>query len=238
LDWASQTRSFSAIGAHRGVYGIALTGSGEPQQIHGTDLTPSAFAALGANPLMGRAFSPEDANGSGDVVLLSETLWKQQFGGTRDIIGKRIVLDARPYTVIGVMPASFEFPEASAQLWRPLTTSQLDPNERRSHNYMVIGRLAPGVTLEQAQSEMSTLARTLSGSYPQFMSGWGVNVAPMHEDLTHDVQPLLVLLLSAVGVVLLIACGNLANLLLAKAVSREREMALRGALGAGRARIA
>ena len=238
LDWAAQARSFSAIGAHRGVFGVALTGSGEPAQLLTTDLTPSAFRALGATPLLGRGFSPEDADGAGDVVLLSHALWRQRFGGARDVVNQRIVLDGQAYTIVGVMPASFEFPDASAQLWRPLTPDQFNPNERRSHNFMVIARLAPRVTAEQAQTEMSGLARTLAQQYPQFMEGWGVNVAPMHEDLTGDARPLLIVLLSAVAVVLLIACGNLANLLLAKAVTREREMALRGALGAGRARIA
>jgi putative ABC transport system permease protein len=237
LDWARLARSFDALGAVQGPFGIALTGDGEPAQLMSARLTPSALRALGSAPLLGRTFNAEDAAGAGDVVVLSHKLWQQRFGGETAVIGRRITLNDVPHTVIGVMPAHFEFPDAATELWQPLTTQQLNPNERRSHNYAVVGRLRAGVTVGHASAEMAGIARALATEHPQFLGGWGVNVVPMQADLTTDVKPMLLILLGTVAVVLLIACGNLANLLLARAVGREQEMALRGALGAGRARI-
>jgi putative ABC transport system permease protein len=238
VEWSTRTKSFEAIGAYQGPHGVALTGDGEPQQINAVSLTPSAMQALGAAPLLGRTMTAEDAKGSGDVVVLSHAFWQQRFGGDRRVTDRTLLLDEAPHRIIGVMPASFEYPNAEVDVWRPFAVSAVAATERRSHNYSVIARLKPGVTVQQARAEMTTLAGNLAGEYPQFMKGWGVNVVPLHEDLTADVRTLLWVLFGTVGVVLLIACGNLANLLLARAVARENEMAVRGALGAGRARIA
>jgi predicted permease len=238
LDWSRRTQSFDVLGAHEGVFGMALTGDGEPQHVMVNSLTPTAMHALGTAPLLGRTLWEEDGQGAGDVVVLSHALWQQRFGGVRGIVGERVLLNGVPRTVIGVMPAGFVFPTEGVQLWVPIMERNLDPTERRSHNFGVVARLKDGVTVARAQAELSGVARTLSAEHPQFMTGWGVNVVSVHEDLTRAVRPMLLVLLGTVVVVLLIACGNLANLLLARAVARESEFALRSALGAGRIRIA
>ncbi|MGH7460538.1 MAG: ABC transporter permease, partial [Longimicrobiales bacterium] len=230
-DWTRRARSFAVLGAHMGTYGLALTGVGDPQQITVNSLTPSALRVLNAAPLLGRALNSDDEQGSGDVVVVSQAFWRQYLGSDRQLERRSLVLNERTYKVVGVMPADFAFPDEGVQVWLPMLPGDLNPEERRSHNYHVIGRLAPGVTVEQAQEEMTSIARALASEHPQHMSGWGVNVVSMHSDLTRNVRPLLLVLFGTVIVVLLIACGNLANLLLARAVAREGEFALRGALG-------
>lgn len=238
VDWSQRTQSFEVMGAQQGMYGMALSGAGEPSQVTVNSLTPSTMRVLGAPPLVGRTLAAEDERGRGDVVVLSHAFWQQRFGGARTVIGQRMILDGLAYTIIGVMPRSFAFPSDAVQLWLPLRANELDATERRSHNYRVAAKLKPAVTIAQAQAELSALARVLAREHPQFMTGWDVNVVGLHQDLTAAVRPLLFVLLGTVAVVLLIACGNLANLLLARAVARTGEFALRSALGAGRARIA
>jgi len=238
LEWSSRTKSFREIGAHTQTFEMVFTGAGEPGRLTIADMTPSAFRALGVAPLIGRGFIADDAVAGNRVVLLSYGFWQSRFGSRQDVLNERIVLDDIGFTVIGVMPPSFDFPGGGAQVWRSLPLDAFNPNERRSHNYNVVARLADGVPIERAQAELSALAAALAQEHPQFMQGWGTNVVPLHDDLTADVRPLLWILFGSVGVVLLIACGNLANLLLARAIAREREIAVRGALGAGRARVA
>jgi len=237
LDWRAQARSFEVLAAHRGSYPMALTGSeGEARQIVTSAVEPEVMRALRVAPELGRLLSDEDAV-AGDVVVISESLWRSRYGSDPEVLGMRLVLNEVPATVVGVLPDGFDFPSESVDVWRVLTRDELDPENRISHNFFVVARLEPGSTVESAQVEMEQIAAGIAREHPTEMTGWSARVVPLHEDITRNVRSLFWLLMGGVGVVLVIACGNLANLLLARAVSREREMALRGALGAGRGRI-
>ncbi|MEX2526041.1 MAG: ABC transporter permease [Gemmatimonadota bacterium] len=237
VDWTDRARSFSHLGAYSGPYGVSLTGSGEPARVIIAEIQPGVARALGVAPVLGRTFVEEDAQGAGDVAILSHALWRDRFGEDPEVLGRRIVLNDRPISIIGVMGPGFDFPRRGVELWQPVRTARMDPNERRSHNFGVLARLAPTASLDAARAEMNAIAGGIEQEHPQFMTGWGVNVVPLHDDLTADVRPLLILLLCGVGAVLLIACGNLASLLLARGVGRDRELAVRRTLGAGRGRI-
>ena len=238
LDWRDQASSFEAIGAHGWPFGMALTGTGEPVRIEAVRLAPAALRALGTRPLVGRAFTDADVEQeSAAVALLSHGFWQQQFEGDPAVAGRTIHLDDVPYTVVGVMPPEFDFTTPAVALWLPLALDEADRSERRSHTYGVVARLAPGTTRQAAQAELSTIASRIARRHPADMTGWGVNVVSLHDDLVGDVTPLLRVLAGFVGVVLVMAGANLAHLLLARAKSRETELAVRSALGGGRARL-
>lgn len=236
VDWQSRARSFATLGAHRSPYSVTLTGDGEARQVVISAIQPEVAQTLDVAPALGRSFAPDDGV-EGGVALLSHAFWTSRYGADPGVPGRRVVLNGRPYTVVGVMPAGFDFPSDEVEIWLPITDDEVDPTSRTSHNFSVLARLAPGVTVESAQVEMSGLADQIAEEHPGEMTGWGVNVVPLRDDITRNVASLFWLLLGTVAVVLLITCGNLANLLLARAVSREREIAVRGALGAGRRRI-
>lgn len=238
LDWRDQATSFEAIGAHGWPFGMALTGTGEPVRVEAMSLSPAALRALGTRPLVGRAFTDADVEEeSSAVALLSHGFWQQRFEGDPAVLGLAIHLDDEPYTVVGVMPPEFDFTTPDVALWLPLAFDEADRSERRSHNYGVVARLGTGTTRQAAQAEMSTIASGIARQHPADMTGWDVNVVSLHDDLVGDVEPLLWVLAGFVGVVLLMAGANLAHLLLAHARSRETELAVRSALGGGRARL-
>jgi putative ABC transport system permease protein len=238
VDWRDQSHSFESLEATRGAT-ITLTGAGEPERLNSRYATAGMFPLLGVNALMGRTFLPaEDRAGGAPVILLSYGLWQRRFGGAADAIGRSINLDSQPYTIIGVLPRGFELLQP-ADVFLPFTPwASTLPDDRNWHPGIIpVGRLKPGVSREQARTEMVGLTKRLEEQYPIYNTGTSADVMRMQDRLVQNVRPALLLLLGAVSFVLLIACVNVANLLLARAASRGREMAIRTSMGASRWRI-
>ena len=242
LDWANQNHSFEQMAIY-GFMSFNLTGRGEPESILGIRVSPDFFSVLRAQPLLGRIFSPEEnAAGRGNVVVLSHGLWQTHFGSNPNMVGQAISLNNQSYTVVGIMPARFGFPTSSdpkfqPQMWTPLAWTDEDRAVRGNHNYFVIARLKPEADVKQAQAEMTTISSRLQQQYPADDKGWGAVVVALREELVGKVRPALMILLGAVGFVLLIACANVANLVLLKTLARQKEIAIRTALGASSLRV-
>ncbi len=244
-DWAQQSNSFEGMAAARTV-SFNWTGGERPERVIGASVTPNIFSVLGVRPLHGRAFLPADAEqGRERVVILSQGLWERRFGADPNAVGKVLTLNNESYSVVGVMPQETQYPDG-AELWAlarggvPEAPGAATPNAaalRTNHYLTVVARLKPGATLAGAQAELNTVSARLQQEYPDANKGIGARAVPMHEELVGDVRPALLILLGVVGFVLLIACANVANLLLARSIARQRELSLRTALGASRSRI-
>jgi len=236
LDWQAQNHSFDQMTIYS-YRTFTITGSNNPQQVDACAVSSTFFSLLGVEPLFGRALLPEeDQQGKANVVVLSYRFWREHFGANAGIVGKPISLDGQNFLVAGVMPREFRLPDY-AQLWTPMAWSDKERAVRGEHHYIVMARLKNGVDLKHAQAEMNTISSRLEQQYPEDNNGWGATVRPLHADIVGDVRPALLVLLGSVAFVLLIACLNVANLTLAKTFSRQKEIAIRTAMGASSRRV-
>ncbi len=240
-DWQREVRSLQSVAAYRQV-DFSYAGNGDPRNVPGVRATPELFTMLRAQALLGRTFVPEEAVvGADRVVVLSHGFWSRVLGADPRVVGTKIQLDAVPFTVVGVMPPAFEFPTSTnVEAWTPLAFDPKDLHgaSRRARSLTVVGRVADGASMAQAQNELSVLAARIAAAHADSSKGWGARVVAAHEQLVAQSRPALLVLMGAVGFLLLIVCANMANLQLARSSSRRREIAVRGALGAGRWEVA
>jgi len=232
LDWKAQSTSFDSMSIY-GFRGLPFGGSDRPELVEAAAVPPDFFTVLRAKPLLGRTFTAADDHPDARTILLSYNLWRNRFASDPGIVGRDITVNSQSYTVAGVMSEKFRMPDF-AKAWVPLGWTDTDRAVRGNHNYLVIGRLKPNIQIDQAKSELAAISTRLEQQYPEDDKGWGATLIPLHEQMIGDIRTALLVLLGAVAFVLLIACANVANLVLAKTLARGKEMAIRSALGAGR----
>jgi putative ABC transport system permease protein len=236
LDWKNRNQAFEDMAAFTGE-DFTLTGLGEPERLPGVIVSPNLFSVLGIGPAIGRVFlGDEGLTGGAQAVILSYGLWQRRFGGDPAVLGRSITLNGHPQVVVGVMPRDDSFLVDGIQIWAASDFGDLRES-RTANRLQVVARLKHGITQAEAQAEMDAIAARLAGEYPKTNKDWGATVITLQEQVTGEVGPSLLILMGTVGLFLLIACANVANLLLARAISRQKEIAVRAAMGANRGRI-